>query len=75
VPEADPSSATIADPWLSRILASVIALTFVTLILWVVLALAISQPSPGEAGLVEGISRTFTACLGAILGLLGGKVA
>ena len=75
MPEADPSAARIADPWLSRILASVTALTFVTLILWVVLALAISRPSPEEAGLVEGISRTFTACLGAILGLLGGRVA
>jgi hypothetical protein len=75
VTEAHPRSATTADPWLGRILASVVVLTFVSLLLWVVLALAISRPSPEEAGLVEGVSRTFTACLGAILGLLGGKVA
>ncbi len=75
MPDAEATAAVSAAPWFNRILVTVVALTFAILILWVVLALAISRPTPGETGLVEGISRAFTACLGAILGLLGGRAA
>ncbi len=73
--EAQATEALVTARWFNRTLLAVVALMFVTLILWVTLALAIPRPTPSETGLVEGISRTFTACLGAILGLLGGKVA
>jgi len=56
-------------------LAAVIVLMFLCLILWVVLALAVDDPSPQVNTLTEGVSHAFTACLGALLGLLGGKLA
>ncbi|HEY1834502.1 MAG TPA: hypothetical protein VGG08_08705 [Solirubrobacteraceae bacterium] len=56
-------------------LGAVVALTFVCLTLWVVLALAIGAPSKPAATLIEGISHSFTMCLGCLLGLLGGRIS
>jgi hypothetical protein len=75
VSDAQVPEELVAVRWFNRTLLAVITLTFVTLILWVALALAIPDPTPSETGLIEGVSRTFTACVGAILGLLGGKAS
>jgi hypothetical protein len=65
----------VAGPWFSRILVTVIALMFVCLALWVILAIAITDPTSGQSTMIDGVSRGFTGSLGAILGLLGGKLA
>lgn len=56
-------------------LGSVVALTFLCLGLWVVLVLTIGAPSSSAKTLIEGISHAFTACLGCLLGLLGGRMS
>jgi hypothetical protein len=65
----------LAPRWFSRMLFGVFALTFICLALWVVLAITIAHPTPQESTLTEGVSHAFTACLGAILGLVGGKLS
>ncbi len=72
---ANGGAEAVAGPWFSRIIVIVTVLMFVCLVLWVVLAIVIAAPTPSEATLIDGVSRGFTACLGAILGLLGGKLA
>jgi hypothetical protein len=61
------------SPWFSRILVALLLLTFVCLGLWVGLALGLSEPTPSQSDLIEGVSKAFTGCLGAFFGLIGGK--
>jgi hypothetical protein len=71
----DGATEVVAGPWFSRILLAVIALMFICLFLWIGLAIAITAPTSGQATMIDGVSRGFTGSLGAILGLLGGKLA
>jgi len=59
----------------SIVLVVVIILMFVCLALWVALSVAIAKPDGSESSLIDGISKTFTGCVGALLGLLGGKLS
>ncbi len=64
-----------AGPWFARLVVIVIAVMFVCLAVWVVLGVVIADPTPSQATLIEGMSRAFSGCLGALLGLVGGKLA
>jgi hypothetical protein len=57
------------------VLLLVALLMFVCLGLWVGLSVAIAKPDGAEASLIDGVSKTFTGCVGALLGLLGGKLS
>ncbi len=67
--------AGVASATFSNIVAIVTIVMFVCLILWVVLALLITTPTSSQSALIEGVSHGFAACLGALLGLLGGKLS
>jgi hypothetical protein len=64
-----------AGSWFSRLIVTVVVLMFVCLGIWVVLGVALADPTPSQAALIEGMSRAFFGCLGAVLGLVGGKLA
>jgi hypothetical protein len=72
---SDGEPVVLAGPWFSRVLASVIALMFICLAVWIALAVAIAHPTDSQGALIEGLSHAFSGCLGALLGLLGGKLA
>ena len=57
------------------VLVIVVVLMFVCLGLWVALSVAIAHPDGNESELIDGVSKTFTGCVGALLGLLGGKLS
>lgn len=59
----------------SLTLRAVIVLTFMLLVLWVTISLLVPDPNRSVSTLIDGISHAFTACLGGLLGLLGGKLA
>jgi hypothetical protein len=63
----------IAGPWFSRVLTMVFILTLVCLGIWVWLA-GLEHPTASQKDLVDTVSHVFTACVGSILGLLGGKL-
>jgi hypothetical protein len=65
----------VAGPWFSRLLVTIIVLMFLTLAIWVVLGVAIAAPSSSQSALIDGMSRAFFGCLGALLGLVGGKLS
>jgi uncharacterized membrane protein len=64
-----------ASRWFSRLLATIIILTFVCLALMVVLGIAIPDPTETQKSLMDTVSKAFTACLGALFGVIGGKLA
>jgi threonine/homoserine/homoserine lactone efflux protein len=64
-----------SSPWFSWIVIVVILLMFVCLAIWVVLGVLLADPTSSQAALIEGMSRAFFGCLGALLGLVGGKFA
>lgn len=63
------------NPWYPRILIVVVVLMFVCLAIWVTLGVLLADPTSSQAALIEGMSRALFGCLGALLGLLGGKLA
>ena len=65
----------VAGPWFSRLLVTIIVLMFLTLVIWVVLGVVIATPTDSQSALMDGMSRAFFGCLGAVLGLVGGKLA
>lgn len=64
-----------ASPLFSRILVGLFIITLILLGLWVGLAVGINDPDTAQSNLIEGISKAFTGCLGALFGLIGGKLA
>ena len=70
----DPAVIRGASGAFSVILVTVIVLMFVCLALWVTLGIAIERPTATQSSLIDGVSKVFTGCVGALLGLLGGKL-
>lgn len=64
-----------ASKWFSRLLTIVVVLTFVCLALMVILGIAIPNPTESQKSLMDTVSKAFTACLGALFGVIGGKLA
>lgn len=59
--------------WFVRVLLLIALLTFVCLGLWIGMAIAIPKPSQSQTNAIENLSKAFTGCLGALIGMVGGK--
>ncbi len=62
-------------PAFKLIFRSVLAITFVSLLVMVALAILIKEPSDQVKSVLETCSTTFKLGVGAILGLLSGRTA
>ena len=67
--------ARIAGPVFTRVLAAILGLMFLSFVAWIALGALISDPTQTQTTAIEGASHVCTACLGTVLGLLGGKLS
>jgi len=72
---ADGSIVVAVSPHYKLILLSVIAIFAISIVTWIALGMAFEAPTQSQMRVFDGIYTVWTSTLGAILGLLGAKLA
>jgi hypothetical protein len=64
-----------ASATFSNAIVLVAILTGICLLVWVGFAAFVPNPTSSQSALIEGVSHGFSGGFGALIGLLGGKLA